>query len=291
MDNRPIGVFDSGVGGLTVVREIQKRLPRERVVYVGDTARVPYGGKDPATLLRYSREIITFLQAQSAKAIIIACGTVSSNSFTDLKTLFPQLLLVDVLTPGVQACVDVCMGTDAVAGMGADIDADMDASPKRVGFIATEASVRSGLFARYMAEACPQAQVEARACPLFVPLIEEGWLNNPVTRWVAETYLHGWRGMVGTLVLGCTHYPLLAPVLLEVLPGVRLIDMAEYTVREMAKRLAENGALCGGEDAPPNGPPPLYTLYATGYADKFEAMARQVLGTGYRVAQVALGED
>jgi glutamate racemase len=251
MDNRPIGVFDSGVGGLTVVREIQKQLPEESLIYVGDTARVPYGGRDRETLLTFGRELIGFLKNRGVKAIISACGTTSSNGFDILQKENPGLPLFDVITPGVEACVE--------------------SGAARVGFIATEATVRSGLFARLVHEKCPTVNVSMRACPLFVPMAEEGWVNNLVTQAVAETYLDGWNGQIDALVLGCTHYPLLMGVIGQVLHGTRIIDMADYTVRKAKQYLLENGMTKG------TGEPPVYKLYATGYRDKLEAMARSVL--------------
>jgi glutamate racemase len=250
-DSRPIGVFDSGAGGLTVVREIQKQLPDENLIYVGDTARVPYGGRDRETLLTFGRELIGFLKNAGVKAIISACGTTSSNGFDLLRKENPGLPMFDVITPGVEACVS--------------------SGAKRAGFIATEATVRSGLFARLINEQCPSVSVDMRACPLFVPLVEEGWVGNSVTKAVAETYLEDWNGQIDALVLGCTHYPLLAGVIGQVLPGTLIIDMADFTVRKAKGYLMENEITNGAGDTP------VYKLYATGYTDKLEAMARNVL--------------
>ncbi len=257
MDNRPIGVFDSGLGGLTVVREIQKQLPDESVVFIGDTARTPYGSKDPETLLTFGLELINFLKDRSVKAVVIACGTISSNGADILKDEHSDIPLFDVITPGVMACAEE--------------------APARVGFIATEASVRSGLFAKLLKKRCPGTKINMRACPLFVPMTEEGWINNVVTQIVAETYLEDWRGQIDALVLGCTHYPLLTGVISSVLEGVKIIDMADYTVRQLKKVLDENGMKNSGTE------PPSYQLYTTGYTDKFEKMAGLVLKKGYEV--------
>jgi glutamate racemase len=257
MDNRPIGVFDSGVGGLTVAHEIQKLMPHERIVYAGDTARVPYGGKNPETLLVYAKEIIRYLiSGHDVKAVVIACGTVSSNIYDRLCAIFPDLTLVDVIQPGVRACLDT--------------------NPQKVGFIATEATVRSGLFARLLAER--GIDVESRACPLFVPLVEEGWVNNPVTRLVAETYLEGWHDL-DTLVLGCTHYPLLAGLIKHVMGDINIINMAEYTANELLAALVRHNQTAGKGS-------PVHEYYVSGYTDKFERMLRLILNHEGHARQV-----
>ena len=261
MDNRPIGVFDSGVGGLTVVAALRKLMPRESILYLGDTARVPYGAKSRETILSYGRDIVRFLQARDVKAAVAACGTVSSNAYDTLAEEF-DLPMVDVIRPGVKAC--------------------LDAKPGRVGFIATEATVRSGLFVRLIRERNPDAAVRVRACPLYVPLVEEGWTDNAFTRRVTELYLGDWKEQaVDMVVLGCTHYPLLTGVIEEVLGPVRFINMAEYTARAAEALLRERDLLTGDDN-------PRSAFYVSGYADKFTRMAERVLGTPYTAECVAL---
>lgn len=262
MDNRPIGVFDSGVGGLTVVNEIRKIMPHEDVIYLGDTARVPYGAKSRETIINYGREIVRFLTDNQVKAIIIACGTVSSNAYDLLCREF-DIPLIDVISPGVQACLDT--------------------APSRVGFIATEATIRSGAFPRLISAQKPGVIVYARACPLFVPLVEEGWIDNAVTQLVAEAYLEDWRAQaIDTLVLGCTHYPLLANVIARITGPACIINMAEYTARAAHRLLTEREMLAGSQTAPN------YRFYVSGYADKFNRMAQLILGEAFNAEKIDL---
>jgi glutamate racemase len=261
MDDRPVGIFDSGVGGLTVVEVMQRYMPQESIIYAGDTARVPYGGKDKATLLQYGREIIRFLAEKNrAKAIVFACGTTSSNVYDELQAEFPDTPLVDVIRPGVRAVADI--------------------NPRRVGFIATEATVRSGMFARLLKDERPGIQVEAQACPLFVPMIEEGWINNAVTQLVAETYLDGLKyAEIDALVLGCTHYPLLLDILRGIMGDIKYINMAEYTVKALQKTLEAKGMLNQGE--------PFRRFFVSGYADKFDNMVQVILKKDYKAEKTA----
>jgi glutamate racemase len=261
MDNRPIGVFDSGVGGLTVVRELQKQLPSESLIYIGDTARVPYGAKTPEVLLTFGRELINFLKSKNVKAIISACGTTSSNGFAELKKEYADIPLFDVITPTVAACQST--GT------------------KSVGFIATEATVRSGLFKKLLNEKCPDINIHMRACPLFVPMVEEGKADTPEAKQVADEYLSELRDRIETLVLGCTHYPLLTDVIKYALPGARIVDMADYTVRAVKEYLTDNGMLRTDDAA-------IYELYATGPTDVFNAMVAKVLDGEHEVRRTSL---
>lgn len=213
----PIGVFDSGIGGLTVVRELRRQLPAEDILYFGDTARVPYGPKSPETVRRYSREIASFLLARGVKAVVVACNTATAHALPTLEAELP-VPVVGVVTPGARAAVRT-----AAAG-----------ASDGIGVIGTAGTVRSGAYERAIAVLAPHANVTARACPLFVPFVEEGWTRHPATRLVAEDYLAPFRTAdVGTLVLGCTHYPLLKPVIADVLgPDIRLIDSAHETAAE-----------------------------------------------------------
>ena len=220
----PIGVFDSGIGGLTVVRELRRQLPAESILYFGDTARVPYGPKSPETVRRYSREIATFLLARGVKAVVVACNTATAHALPSLETELP-VPVVGVVTPGARAAV---RSADGHGG---------------IGVIGTAGTVRSGAYERAIAALDPRTNVTARACPLFVPFVEEGWTTHPATRLVAEEYLAPFRGAgVDTLVLGCTHYPLLKPVIAEVLgPNTRLIDSAHETAAETRAVLERAG--------------------------------------------------
>lgn len=201
----PIGVFDSGVGGLTVAREIMRNLPSEKIVYFGDTARVPYGSKSRDTVIRYSRQIIHFLKEQQVKAIVIACNTASAFALD-----------------AVQHEQDIpVLG---VIGAGAKVAAEETVN-KRVGVIGTVGTVGSGIHEAYLKKLDPEITVIGKACPLFVPLVEEGWLHDPVTVEVANRYLQELKDKdVDTLILGCTHYPLIRSTIREVMgEKVRLV--------------------------------------------------------------------
>jgi glutamate racemase len=219
----PIGIFDSGIGGLTVTREIIRRLPDERVLYFGDTARVPYGPKSPDTVRRYSREIGAFLSDQGVKAIVIACNTATAHALDDLRAQL-AVPIIGVVEPGARAAVNATR-------------------TGRVGVIGTAGTIRSGAYERALTAAMPGIRVFARACPLFVPLVEEGWTDHPATRSIAEEYLAPLRAEnIDTLVLGCTHYPLLRPLIARMLGSdVQLIDSAAETAAEIARVIAERG--------------------------------------------------
>lgn len=227
-DPRPIGVFDSGLGGLTSVREIFRTLPAEPVVYFGDTARLPYGNKSPETVTRFALEIAGFLVRQNVKCLLVACNTASSHALETLRTHL-AVPVVGVIEPAVRAAV-------AVSPHG------------RIGLIGTSGTVASGAYPALIARLAPGASVLSRACPLLVPLIEEGWLDHRVTREVAAEYLAELRRAdLESLILGCTHYPLIAPLIQEPMgPGVRLIDSGAEAARAVAVLLAERGQRSAG---------------------------------------------
>ena len=224
-DDRPIGVFDSGIGGLTAVRELFRQLPQESVLYFGDTARLPYGNKSKETITRFSLEITNFLVRQNVKCVVVACNTASSHALDALRARF-DVPIVGVIEPAAAAAVH--------------------ASPKgMIGVVGTLATVGSGAYLDAIQRVAPAANVISRACPLFVPLVEEGWLDHKVTRQVAEEYLAELRNAhLESLILGCTHYPLLAPLLVDLMgPGVKLIDSGAEAARGTAQLLAERGQL------------------------------------------------
>ncbi len=212
--DHPLGVFDSGVGGLTVVRQIVARLPRERVVYFGDTARVPYGTKSREAVIRFSKENIIALLHHKVKLVVIACNTATSWALEELRETFP-LPMLGVIEPGARRAVQATRN-------------------RRIGVIATQSTVRSRAYDRHIQALARGVRVYSQACPLLVPLVEEGWLDHPVTRLVAAEYLRPLkRQKVDTLILGCTHYPLLKPLLQELMgPQVTLVDSAEEVARE-----------------------------------------------------------
>jgi len=248
-----IGVFDSGVGGLTVVEALERRLPAESIVYLGDTARLPYGSKSPETVTSYTRKNVDFLRARGVKAVVVACNTASALALPHLDLDVP---VWGVVGPGARRAAAATAG--------------------RVGVIATESTVRSDAYGRALRELVPDAEVWSRACPLFVPLVEEGWHDDPVTEQVARRYLAPLlSARVDTLVLGCTHYPMLRPLLARVAgSGVALVDSAESVAEEVARDLAAAGLA-----APPDAVPS-HRLFVTDASANFATFARRILGDG-----------
>ena len=222
--NLPIGIFDSGVGGLTVYRALRERLPAERYVYLGDTARVPYGTKSLSTVEHYAIENARFLEERGVKLLVVACNTASALALPAIRRS-AGVPVVGMIEPGARA---------AVRGAGA---------AARVGIIATESTVRSGAYTEAIRSLAPGAQVFERACPLFVALAEEGWAETEVARMVAEEYLGGLRESgLGALVMGCTHYPILRRVIQEVVGGgVRLIDSGEAAAEAVEDLIERDG--------------------------------------------------
>ncbi|MEY2598304.1 MAG: Glutamate racemase [Verrucomicrobiota bacterium] len=224
---RPIGVFDSGVGGLTVAAALREELPGEDIFYIGDTARVPYGGKSPSTIERYSLEISGMLLAEGAKLIVVACNTASALAVPRMQELL-RVPVIGVIQPGSEAAVGATRNG-------------------HVGVIATRATVNSGAYEREIRALDASVRVSAMACPLLVPLIEEGWLEDPVTDAVIARYLGDLMGLgVDTLVLGCTHYPLLRNALGRFVgEGVRLVDSAKNCALKVRQVLEANGLGAG----------------------------------------------
>jgi glutamate racemase len=223
--DRPIGVFDSGLGGLTVLSALMARLPREHTVYLGDTARVPYGTKSPETVVRYSLQNAAFLVERGIKLLVVACNTAAATSLPYLEERF-EVPVIGVIEPGARAAAGRTRN-----GV--------------IGVIGTRATIQSKAYERAIAGLSPSVSVVARACPLFVSLAEEGWTDNEVARLAAEVYLTPVvREGIDTLLLGCTHYPLLAKVIREAVgEGVTLIDSARETGEEVARLLEERGLL------------------------------------------------
>ncbi len=222
----PIGIFDSGIGGLTVVRQIHRVLPGEDLVYLGDTARVPYGTKSPSTVVRFACEDTQFLLQQHVKAVVVACNTCSAWALPALEKKF-KVPIFGVILSGIRAALE---GT----------------RHQRIGIIGTHATIRSKAYSHGIVARCPAASVFARACPLLVPLVEEGWLRHPITEAVLREYLQPMRRhRIDTLILGCTHYPLLKPAIRKVLgPGVLLVDSAESCARDVREGLEHLRLLC-----------------------------------------------
>lgn len=251
---RPIGIFDSGLGGLTVLREIVERLPNEHITYFGDTARVPYGSKSPETVLRYSREATAFLLSRDVKFIVVACNTATAHAVDVLRKELP-VPVVGVIDAGARAAI-------------------ASTRSRRIGVIGTAGTIASGAYDRAVREMLPDVQVYAQPCPLFVPLVEEGLAAHAAAGMIARDYLRPLIDVhVDVLVLGCTHYPLLRPLLADVMgPHVRLVDSAEETAKEVAHRLAEL-ELCH-----PGGAPPERHFMVSDLPLRFREVGRQFVG-------------
>lgn len=253
MKSRPIGIFDSGLGGLTVVKAIQKELPGENLVYFGDTARIPYGNKSPDTIIRYARQIIRFfLKEKKVKCVVVACNTSSAWALEMVREEFP-IPILGVIEPGATAAVSATRNG-------------------RIGVIGTEGTITSGAYVRAIHQIFPKAQVFSKACPLFVPLVEEGKLTGLVTEAVAREYLEPLlKARIDTLVLGCTHYPLLKKTLAKIAgPKVRIVDSADETAESLHRSfelyhipVSEKG---GGQ------------YYVSDLSRKFKEQAQRFLG-------------
>ena len=250
MDNRPIGVFDSGLGGLTAVRELRRILPGENIIYFGDTSRVPYGGRSRETILKYARQDLRFLRSFDLKAVLIACGTVSTTSL-DVLQQENDIPVLGVVEPSVRRALRATRSG-------------------RIGLVATQASVRSEAYQRLFRRLNPEVEVVARACPLFVPLVENGRTRpgDVVIETVAREYLEPLREQgVDTLVLGCTHYPLLTGVIGGIMgPEVTLVNSGAEAALELRDLLAERDGLAEsrqGETA----------LYASDQPEDFQRLA------------------
>lgn len=248
----PIGIFDSGVGGLTVMKEIITLLPKENIIYLGDTARVPYGIRSAKTVTRYSCESAQFLVTRNVKLLVVACNTSSSTSLLVLKEKV-TVPVVGVIEPGARA-------------------AAVRTEKGRVAVIGTEATIASGSYEMAIKSIDASIQVSAFACPLFVPLVEEGWINGDVVRLTAERYLSGVRSEgVDVLVLGCTHYPLIKDVIADT-TGTPLVDSAIETALEVKNVLSITGMLNTGDNEPER------EYYVTDSPDKFRNIGERFLG-------------
>lgn len=268
--NLPIGIFDSGVGGLTVYRALHERLPYERFVYLGDTARVPYGTKSLATVERYAIENSKFLEAHGIKLLVVACNTASALALPAIRKAV-SIDVIGVIGPGARAAVNA-------------------AEAKAIGIIATEATVQSHAYAKAIKAVNAQLTVLERACPLFVPLAEEGWVDSDVTRSVAAQYLEDLRGEnLGALVMGCTHYPILRDVIGETVGSdVTLIDSGEATAREVAELLTRTGKASTTRESladERNLCDDLDHFYVTDAADRFAKVAERFLGSAPSVLE------
>lgn len=253
MNNLPIGVFDSGVGGLTVAKEIMNELPNENIIYFGDTARVPYGDKSRETVTSYSRQIVEFLMGKEVKCIVVACNTASAYALETVRHEV-DIPMIGVVKPGARTAASATRNG-------------------RIGVIGTEATVRSHLYNEYLKKLSPDVSVFGKACPLLCPLVEEGWIDDPVTEEILRRYLKELiEKDIDTLVLGCTHYPILKNAVAKVTgEKIRLVNPALETARELKKLLEEKDLLSSGTV------PVKHCFYVSDGADKFRDFANSIL--------------
>jgi len=262
-----IGVFDSGVGGLTVIKEIKKVLPDVPIVYFGDTARLPYGNKSPETIQKYSAEIAEFLKSKGCRTIVIACNSASALAADWLREKYPDLNIYDVVSSGAEAAVET-----------ANPPSSRLQRAKKVGVIGTTATISSGVYEKKIAEIDDEIKVYTKACPLFVPLVEEDWIRRPETKKIARVYLKEIKlQKVDTLLLGCTHYPLLH----EIIGGV----MGKRTkVIASGKKLAEKlkpafaKAMAGKKDE----------YFVSDLTPHFEKLAEKILGKNVKIEKIEI---
>ena len=258
IDNKnaaPVGVFDSGVGGLTVAREIMRQLPNENLVYFGDTARVPYGSKSRDNIIRYSRQIIHFLKTKGVKAIVIACNTASALAL-DVVREESDIPIIGVVEPGARAALQITQ-------------------TKKIGVIGTEATVQSAMYGKIIKGLDPTVSVIGKAFPLFVPLVEEGFAKHKVTEEIIDYYLASMKESdIDSLILGCTHYPLLRSRIRAYLGDkIQLVNPAYETAMDLKYILKESGM----ENAGKEGEHATYSFYVSDAADKFKQFANSIL--------------
>ncbi len=265
--NAPIGVFDSGVGGLTVAREIMRQIPNEKIVYFGDTARVPYGSKSKDTITRFSRQIVRFLETQEVKAIVVACNTASAYALDELEKEV-DIPIIGVVRPGAKVAAEATKNG-------------------KIGVIATEGTISSGIYSSYIKQIKKDAKVIGKACPLFVPLVEEGLWEDPVTDEIARRYLTEFSEQdkdIDTLILGCTHYPLIRSTLGRIIGDkVTLVNPAYETARELKELLIEKDLLNDKELGLGDN---RYQFFVSDKADKFQNFANSIIKYGILSAKV-----
>ena len=259
--SRPIGVFDSGIGGLTVVSELMALLPKEDILYFGDTARVPYGSKSPEAVTRFSLEIAAFLKRKNIKMMVVACNTATAHALPVLRKNL-KIPVVGVIEPGARCAVETTKNS-------------------RIGVIGTEGTVASGSYAKAIGNISTSYKVFQQACPLFVPLVEEGWLDTAVTKQIVSVYLAPLlKKNIDTLVLGCTHYPLLKKVIGNVAgKKIALIDSAVATAQQVRRELSEHGLLRKGSVKGRG------RFFVSDSPDKFKSIGKRFMGDRIKIVE------
>ena len=260
-----IGVFDSGIGGLTVVRELEKALPGYPLLYLGDTARTPYGSKSAETIIRYAIEDASFLVERGCRLIVVACNTASSVAMPELKRKFPDQPIFDVIEPAVEEAKRMTKG--------------------RIGVVGTRATIQSGIYQSKLKDNQAKVQVFTQACPLLVPLVEENWLDKPVTKLVLRGYVSGLKQQqIDTLILGCTHYPLLRPLFqAKIGKRARVVDPARATAEQVRGYLNDNPGLASELKTGQS------TFYLTDLTEQAHSLASRWLGRPVKFEKAVLG--
>lgn len=256
MDNRPIGVFDSGLGGLTCIPNLLRRLPEERVIYFGDTARTPYGSKAISTVKTYTNQIADFLAAQNVKMMVIACNTISSTCLPDLRRRFPDIPILGIINPAAKKIAQSCT------------------EENRIGIIATKVTIASGVYTESIEDAHPGLSVFCKATPVFVPLIEEGIIDNEIMDLTIRHYMDSFvkENSLDTLVLGCTHYPLIRKNILRIYPDLRIVNPS-YEIVERVKEVLEEERMLASDNDREN------IFYASDLSENFVNMIQNILKT------------
>ncbi len=259
MKKQPVGIFDSGVGGLTLVKEFFRQLPNEEIIYFGDTARVPYGTKSKETVTRFATEIVNFLLKKKVKLIVVACNTASAYALDELKNKIKKIPIIGVIEPGTKSALE-------------------KTSTGRVGLIGTEGTIRSKTYERTFKKLNSEIKLYSHPCPLFVPLVEEGWFTKEVTYRIAQEYLSPLKKeKIDVLLLGCTHYPLLKKVIQETIgKNVTLIDSASETVKEVKRILTEKRLFRTNKFLP------RHKFYVSDAPEKFQLLSKHFLGPNYK---------
>jgi glutamate racemase len=253
-----IGIFDSGVGGLTVVKEIKKLLPEVPIVYFGDTARLPYGNKSQETIQKFSSEIVDFLKSKGCETIVVACNTASALAADRLREKYPSLKIYDVVSSGAEAAAET-------------------SKTKKVGVIGTTATIASGVYNKKISEIDPKIEIATQACPLFVPLVEENWIRRPETKKIARVYLKDLKlRKVDTLLLGCTHYPLLQEVIAGVMGRRTKVVASGKKMAEKLKAEMENHKK--GKDE----------YFVSDLTPHFEKLAARILGKSVKIEKIEI---
>lgn len=263
MNNKPIGIFDSGVGGLTVAKEIMKELPQESIIYLGDTANLPYGDKSEEIVRQYSAANTEFLMKFDIKVLVVACNTASSVALSFLKEKY-KIPILGVIEPAAKGAIYATRN-------------------HKIGVIGTNRTIKSDIYSNTLTESDNRLSVLSKACPLFVPLIEENFISHEATRLIAAEYLKAFLDVdIDTLILGCTHYPLIRSVISSILPNVKLVDSASSTAKDLKVILDTNKMLNNSPGSP------AYRFFATDITDKLNILAHQILENGMNFQEVSL---